>query len=117
MRSALITACLLLVGAYAPGVSFRQQFHYAPTQAQATLPQYQAQTARDQQGTPGPHIRRGNTSVAAENAVARRRAEPYRSSGGPASDAQPPQRGNRQMSGAMAMLLGLALLSHERQAP
>lgn len=119
MRSALITACMLVLGAYAPGVSLGQQLHHAPAQAHAAPPQRQAQTERERQGTPRPDIRRGNTSVAAESAVARRWAEPHRSSrssGGPASDAPPPQPGNRQMSAAMAMLLGLALLSHERRA-
>jgi hypothetical protein len=49
--------------------------------------------------------------VAAESAVARRRAESHRPSGGPATDAQPPQRDNRQLPGAVGLLLSLALLS------
>jgi hypothetical protein len=116
MRLALMTTCVLVltVGAYASRVSLRQQFHHAS--AQAALPQPQAQTGRDRQGTLGPDARRENTSVTAESSVARRRAEPHRSSGGPASDAQLPQPGNRQSSEAMAFLLGLALLNNSGPA-
>jgi hypothetical protein len=115
MRSALITACMLLVGAFALAVSVRQQFQHAPAQAQAASPQRQAQTGHDRQDTP--NIRRGNTSVAVESAVARRWAEPHRSSGSPAPEAQPRQPGNRQLSGAMGLLLAFALLNSAGAAP
>jgi len=117
MRSALITACMLLVGVYAPATGVRQQFQHAPAQAQAAPPQRQAQTERARQGTPQPDIRRGNTSVAAESAVARRRAESHLPSGGPATDAQLPQPGNRQLPGAVGLLLALGLLSGASAAP
>ena len=117
MRSALITACTLLVGMYVPAAGVRQQFQHAPAQAQAAPPQHQAQTERDRQGTPRPDIRRGNTSVAAESAVARRRAESYLPSGGPATDAQPPPLSNRQLPEAVGLLLSLALLSGAGAAP
>jgi hypothetical protein len=117
MRSALITASILIVGMYAPATGVREQFQHAPAQAQAASPQRQAQTERDRQGTPRPDIRRGNTSVAAESAVARRRAESHLPSGGPATDAQPPQPGNRQLPGAVGLLLALGLLSGAGAAP
>jgi hypothetical protein len=117
MRSALITASILLVGMYASATGVRQQFQHAPAQAQAAPPQRQAQTERDRQGTPRPDIRRGNTSVAAESAVARRRAESHLPSGGPATDAQPPQAGNRQLPGAVGLLLALGVLSGAGAAP
>jgi hypothetical protein len=116
MRLAFITACMLLVGAYAPRVSLRQQFHQAPAQAQTAPPQRPAQSERDRQRTSQSEFRRANTSVAAESAVARRRAELHQPSGGPESDAQPPQPGNRQLSGAMAVLLALALLNNSDAA-
>jgi hypothetical protein len=117
MRSALITACMLLVGMYAPATGVRQQFQPTPAQAQAAPPQRQAQTERDRQGTPRPDIRRGNTSVAAESAVARRRAASHLPSGGPATDAQPPQPDHRQLPGAVGLLLALGLLSGAGAAP
>lgn len=116
MRSPLITACMLLMGAYAPVVSVRPQIQQAPAQAQAAPPQHQAQTARDWQGTPRPDIRRGNTPVAAESSLSRRRAESHRS-GGLATDAQPGQPGNRQVPGAVGLLLALALLSNAGAVP
>lgn len=117
MRSALITACMLVVGAFAPAVSVRQQFQHAPAQAQAASPQRQAQTEHDRQDTPRPDILRGNASVAVEIPVARRPAEPHRSSGSPAAEAQLPQPGNRQLSGAVGLLLALALLNSAGAAP
>jgi hypothetical protein len=117
MRSALVTACMLLLGTCAPAAGVRQQFQHAPAQAQAAPPQRQAQTERDRQGAPRPDIRRGNTSVAAESDVARRRAESHLPSGGPATDAQPPQPGNRQLQEAVGLLLSLALLSGAGAAP
>jgi hypothetical protein len=117
MRSALITACMLLAGMYVPAAGVRQQFQHAPARAQAAPPQRLAQTERDRQGTSRPDIRRGNTSVAAESAVARRRAESHLPSGGPATDAQPPQAGNRQLPGAVGLLLALGLLSGAGAAP
>ena len=117
MRSALIIACMLL-GAYAPGTGVRPQFQDGPAQAQAAPPQRQAQTDHDrQEGTPRPDIRRGNTSVAQESAVARRRAESHRPLGGHATDAQQPQPGNRQLPGAMGLLLAIALLNGAGAAP
>jgi hypothetical protein len=116
MRSALIIACMLL-GAYAPGTGLRPQFQDAAAQAQAAPPQRQAQTDHDrQEGTPRPDIRRGNTSVAQESAVARRRAESHWPLGGHATDAQQ-QRGNRQLPGAMGLLLAIALLNGAGAAP
>jgi hypothetical protein len=100
---------------YVPAAGVRQQFQHAPAQARAAAPQRLAQTERDRQGTPRPDIRRGNTSVAAESAVARRRAESHLPSGGPATDAQPP--GNRQLPGAVGLLLALGLLSGAGAAP
>jgi hypothetical protein len=100
---------------YVPAAGVRQQFQHAPAQAQAAPPQRLAQTERDRQGTPRPDIRR--TSVAAERAVARRRAELHLPSGGPATDAQPPQPGNRQLPGAVGLLLALGLLSGAGAAP
>jgi hypothetical protein len=100
---------------YVPAAGVRQQFQHAPAQARAAAPQRLAQTERDRQGTPRPDIRRGNTSVAAESAVARRRAESHLPSGGPATYAQPP--GNRQLPGAVGLLLALGLLSGAGAAP
>jgi hypothetical protein len=117
MRSALITACMLLVGIYVPAAGVRQQFQHAPAQAQAAPPQRLAQSERDRQGTPRPDIRRGNTPVAAGSAVARRRAGSHLPSGGPATDALPPQPGNRQLPGAVGLLLALGLLSGAGPAP
>ena len=117
MRSVLITACMVLVGMYVPAAGVRQQFQHAPAQAQAAPPQRQAQTERDRQGTRRPDIRRGNTSVAAQSAVARRRAESYLRSGGRATDAQPPPPSNRQLPEAVGLLLSLALLSGAGTAP
>jgi hypothetical protein len=82
---------MLTVGTYAPDTSVRQPFQQAPAQAQAALPQRRAQTELDLQIGPRSDIPRGNTGVAGESAVARRRPEPLRPSGGPATDAQPPQ--------------------------
>ena len=117
MRSALITACMLLVGMYAPATGVRQQFQHAPAQAQAAPPQRQAQTERDRYGTSRADIRRGNTAVAGASAVARRRAESHLPSGGPATDAEPPQPGNRQLPGAVGLLLALGVLSGAGAAP
>lgn len=117
MRSALVTACTLLLGTCVPAAGVRQHFQHAPAQAQAAPPQRQAQTQRDRQGTPRPDIRRGNAAVAGASAVARRRAESHLPSGGPAADAQPPQPGNRQLPEAVGLLLSLALLSGAGTAP
>jgi hypothetical protein len=117
MRSTLIAVCIVIVGTYAPGESVRQQFQHAPAQAQAVWPQRQAQTELDRQGTPPPDIRRGNASVTANSAVARRRAESHRPSSGPATGTQPPQPGNRQLPGAVGLLLALALLNGAGPAP
>jgi hypothetical protein len=126
MRSALVTACTLLLGMCAPAAGVRQHFQHAPAQAQAAPPQRQAQTERDRQGTSRPDIRRGNTAVAGASPVARRRAESHLPSGGPATDAthlpgaqqgQPPQPGNRQLPEAVGLLLSLALLSGAGAAP
>jgi hypothetical protein len=117
MRSALVTACMLLLGTCAPAAGVRQHFQHARAQAQAAPPQRQAQTERDRQGTPRPDIRRGHTAVAGASAVARRRAESHLPSGGPATDAQPPQPGNRQLPEAVGLLLSLALLSGAGAAP
>ena len=117
MRSALVTACILIVATYAPGTSVRQQFQHAPAQAQAAPSQRQAQTELDRQVTLRSYIRRGNTPVAAESAVARRRTEWLRPSGGPATDAQPPQPGNRQLPAPLGLLLALALLNGAGAAP
>ena len=111
MRSALITACILL-NTYAPATGVHPHFQHAPSQAQAAPLQRWAQAVRDGQGgTARPDIRRGNTSVAQEGAVARSRAESHRPLGVPATDAQPPQPGNRQLTGAMGLLLGFALMN------
>jgi hypothetical protein len=117
MRSALVTACMLLLGTCAPAAGVRQHFQHAPAQAQAAPPQRQAHTERDRQATPRPDFRRGNTAVAGASAVARRRAESHLPSGGPATDAQPPQPGNRQLPEAVGLLLSLALLSGAGAAP
>ena len=117
MRSALITACML-PGTCAPATGVHPQFQDEPAQAQAAPPRSQAQTDRDrQEGTPWPDIRRGNTAVAQESAIARRRAESHRPLGGPPTDARPPQPGNRQLPGAMGVLLALALLNGAGAAP
>jgi hypothetical protein len=111
MRSALITVCTLL-GTFAPATGVHPQFQDAPAQAQAAPPQRQAQTEHDRQdGTPRPDIRRGNTSVAQESAVARGRAESHRPLGSPPTDAQPPQTSNRHLPAAMGVLLVLTLLN------
>lgn len=111
MRSALITACILL-NTYAPATGVHSQFQQAPSQAQAAPPQRQAQADRGgQEGTARPDIRRGNTSVAQERAVARSRAESHWPLGAPATDAQPPQPANRQLTGAMGLLLAFALMN------
>jgi hypothetical protein len=117
MRLALVIACVLIVGMYAPDSSVRQQFKHAPAQAQAAPPQRQAQTELDRQVTLRSYIRRGNAPVAAESAVARRRTEWLRPSGGAATDAQPPQPGNRQLPGPVGLLLALALLNGAGAAP
>jgi hypothetical protein len=114
MRSALVTACVLVVGTYAPGTSIRQQLQHAPAQAQAAPSQRQAQTELDRQVTPRSDIPRGSTSVTAKSLIARRRAESLRQFGGPATDAQP---GNRQLPGAIGLLFALALLNSAGAAP
>ena len=117
MRSALITACVLL-GTYAPATGVHPHFQDAPSQAQAAPPQHRAQANRDgQEGTARPGIRRGNTSVDQGSAVARSRAVPHRPLGGPATDARPPQPGNRQLTRAMGLLLALALVNGAGAAP
>jgi hypothetical protein len=115
MRLALVIACVLIVGMYAPDTGVRQQFKHAPAQAQAAPPQRQAQTELDRQVTLRSYIRRGNTPVAAESAVARGRTEWLRPSGA-ATDAQP-QPGNRQLPGPVGLLLALALLNGAGAAP
>ncbi len=78
----------------------RQQFAHPPTQA--APPQRQAQSERDWQGTPRPDIRRGNTAVAGESAVAPRRADSHPPPGDHAAEAtHPPQaeRGKPPQSG------------------
>jgi len=116
MRSALITACTLLA-TYVPATGVHPQFHDTPAQAQAAPPQRQAQTEHDrQEGTPRPDMRRGNTSVQ-ESAVAGRRAESHRPLGGPASEAPPPQTGNRQLRATLGLLLALTLLNGAGAAP
>jgi hypothetical protein len=117
MRSALVTACMLLVGTCTPGSGVRQQFQHAPAQAQAALPQRAAHTERHRQGAPRPDIRRGNAAVAGESAVARRRAELHLPSVGRATDGQPPQPGRPHLPDAVGLLLSLALLSGAGAAP
>lgn len=117
MRSAVVTACVLIVGTYAPVMSVREQLQHAPAQAEAAPRQRQAQTEPDWQGTPRSDIRHSNTSAAAESAVARRRAELLRPSGGRATDTQPPHPGSGQVPGAVGLLLALALLNGAGAAP
>jgi hypothetical protein len=114
MRSALVTACTLLLGTCAPGAGVRQHFQDAPAQAQAAPPQRQAQTERDRPGAPQPDIRHVNTALARASAVARRRAESHLPG---AQQGQPPQPGNRQLPEAVGLLLSLALLSGAGAAP
>jgi hypothetical protein len=100
---------------YAPATGVHPQFQDA---AQTAPPQRQAQTDHDrQEGTPRPGIRRGSASVAQESAVARRPAESHRPLGGPATDGQPPQTGNRQLRATMGLLPALALLNGAGAAP
>jgi hypothetical protein len=116
MRSALITACMLL-GTYGPATGVHQ-FQDAPSQAQAATPQHRTQDDRyGQEGTARPDIRRGNTSVAQESAGARSGSASQRPLGGTATDAQPPQPGNRQLTGAIGLLLALELLSGAGAGP
>jgi hypothetical protein len=126
MRSALVIACMLLLGGGAPAAGVRQHFQNAPAQAQAAPPQRQDRAERNRQGTPRLDIRRGNTAVAGASAVGRRRAESHLPPGGPATDAmhltgaqqgQPPQPGDRQLPEAVGLLLSLALLSGASAAP
>lgn len=117
MRSAAVTACMLIVGTYAPITSVRQQLQHAPAQAQAAPRQRQAQTELDRHVTPRSDIRDRNTLVAAESAVARRRAESLRPLGGRATDTQQPHPGNGQVPGAVGLLLALALLNGAGAAP
>jgi hypothetical protein len=107
-----------------------QQFQHLL--APEAVPQRQTQTDRKQESTLRPDIRRGNTAVAGEGAVARRRADSQPPpAAGTASDptrpprarpGQPPQsanRGvedkgetlNRQLPEAAGLLLVLGLLS------
>jgi hypothetical protein len=117
MRSALITACMLLIGTYAPTAGMRPQFQDASAQTQAAPPR-QAQTERDRQvDTSRLDVRGGNVSVAPESTAARRRAESHRRSSGSATDAQPAQPGNRQLPGAVGLLLSLAVLNGAGAAP
>ena len=115
MRLALVIACVLIVGTYAPTTSVREQLE--DVAARAPPPQRQAQTELDRQVTPQSDIRHGNTSVAAPSAVARRRAEPLRPLGGRTTDAQPPHPGNRQVPLPVGLLLALALLNGAGAAP
>jgi hypothetical protein len=115
MRSAVVTACVLIVGTYAPVTSVRQQLQHSPAQAQA-VPR-QAQTELYRQITPRSDIRHGNTSAALESAVARRGAEPLRPLGGRATGTQPPRPGNGQVPAAVGLLLALALLNGGGAAP
>jgi hypothetical protein len=115
MRSAVVTACVLIVGTYAAVTSVRQQLQHSPAQAQAAP--RQAQTELYQQVTPRSDMRHGNASVAAESAVARRPREPLRPLGGRATGTQPPHPGNGQVPGAVGLLLALALLNGGGAAP
>ena len=115
MRSAVVTACVLIVGTFAPVTSVRQQLQQAAAQARAAP--RQAQTELYRQVTPRSDISRGNTSVAAESAVARRRGEPLRPLGGRATGRQPPRPGNGQVPAAVGLLLALALLNGGGAAP
>lgn len=115
MRSAVVTACVLIVGTYAPATSVRQQLQHSPAQAQA-VPR-QGQTELYRQITPRSDIRHRDASVAAESAVARRRAEPLRPLGGHATGTQPPHPGNGQVPAAVGLLLALALLNGGGAAP
>ena len=126
MRSVLVTACMVLLGAGAPVAGLRQHSQQAPVQAQAAPPQRQDQTEGNRQSTPRQDIRRGNTAVAGPSAIARRQAESHLPRGGPATDAmhlpgaqpgQPPQPGNGQLPEAVGLLLSLALLSGAGAAP
>ena len=115
MRSAVVTACMLIVSTYAPVTSVRQQLQHSPAQAQAAPVQAQSELYR--QVTPPSDVRHGNASVAGESAVARRRAEPFRPLGGRATGTQPPHPGNGQVPGAVGLLLALALLNGGGAAP
>ena len=115
MHSAVVTACVLVVGTYAPATSVRQQSQQASAQAQTT--QRQVRTERDQQGTLRVDIPRGNIAAAAKSAVARKRPEPLRSSPGPAFDSQAQQADDRQLPGAVGLLLALALLNGSGAPP
>ena len=117
MRSAVVTACVLIVGTYAPVTSVRQELQHASTQAQVAPRQRQAQTQLDRQGSPRSDIRHGNTAVAAESAVARRPAVSLRPFGGRATPTQPPHPGNGQVPGAVGLLLALALLNGAGATP
>ena len=117
MRSAVVTVCMLIVGTYAPVTSVRHELQHAPAQAQAAPRQRQAQTEPDRQVTPRSDIRHGNTSVAAERAVARIRAESLRPLGGRTTATQPPHPGNGQVPGAVGLLLALALLNGAGATP
>jgi hypothetical protein len=92
MRSILVTACVVLLGAGAPAPGVRQHSQQAPAQAQAVPPQRQDQTERDRQGTPRPNIHRGNKAVAL-------------------------QPGSGQLPEAVGLLLSLALLSGAAPPP
>jgi hypothetical protein len=115
MRSAIVTACVLIVGTYAPVTNVRQQLQHSPAQAQAAP--RQAQTELYRQVTPRSDISHGNTSVTAESSAARRRADSLRPLGGRATHPQPPHPGNGQVPGAVGLMLALALLNGAGAAP
>jgi hypothetical protein len=115
MRSVLVTACMVLVGAGVPAAGVHQHSEQAPAQAQAAPAPRQDQTDRNRQGTPRPDIRRENTAVAGASAIARRQAESHLARG--AQQGQPRPPGNGQLPEAVGLLLSLALLSGADAAP
>jgi hypothetical protein len=112
MHSAVVTACVLIVGGYAPATSLRQQSQQAFAQAQTAPPERPVRTERHQRGAS-----RLDIPVAEKSAVARKRAEALRSSRGPTTDAQPQQPDNRQLPAAAGLLLALALLNGSDATP
>lgn len=117
MHSAVVTVCLLIVGTYAPATGVRPQPQQESHQVQTGPPARQVRIELDQQGMPRFDIPHGNISGAAKGALSRKRPEPLGSSRGPATDAQPQQPDNRQLPGAVGLLLALALLNDSGATP
>lgn len=117
MHSAVVTVCLLIVGTYAPATGVCPQPQQASRQVPTGPPSRQVRIDLDQQGMRRFDVPHDSISEAAKGAVSRKRPQPFGSSRGPATNAQPQQPDNRQLPGPVGLLLALALLNDSGSTP